>query len=115
MEIVCVNSTYSAEQIMLFKKYSIQIPELNGVYTIRELIKPSGKEGIGVLLEEIVNPKIPLKHPILGRYVLMEINWNINRFSTLSGEPLSREDIESIKQETTVKQIDNATDNSRVG
>ena len=90
----------------LFSRYGVQVPVENSIYNVRDVIKPSGKAGVGILLEEIVNPAIPLNHPIMGTVTHHEPNWAITRFSTLSGEPLSREDIESIKQETTVKQIE---------
>jgi len=106
MEVLCNNGVFSPQQMELFNRYGIQVPVENNIYNIRDVIKPSGKAGTGLLLEELVNPLIPLMHPILGKKVPMEPNWKIERFSTLSEEPLSREDIESIKQETTVKQIE---------
>ena len=106
MEIICVNGVFSPQQMELFSRYGIITPSENSIYNVRDVIKPSGKAGTGLLLEELVNPLIPLMHPILGRKVPMEPNWKIERFSTLSGEPLSREDVESIKQGTTVKQIE---------
>jgi hypothetical protein len=106
MEIICVNGVFSPQQMELFSRYGVVVPVEDSIYTIRDVIKPSGKEGVGILLEEIVNPKIPLAHPIMDTVTHHEPNWAIHRFSTLSGEPLSREDIERIKQETTVKQIE---------
>ena len=106
MEVLCNNGVFSPQQMELFSRYDVQVPIEQQIYHVRDVIKPSGKAGVGILLVELVNPKIPLAHPILGGTHMMEVNWKIERFSTLSGEPLSRDDIERIKQETTVKQIE---------
>jgi hypothetical protein len=96
-EVICTDGKFSPQQMELFSRYDVEIPMENSFYTIREVIKPSGKVGVGVLLEEIVNPKIPLAHPILGGTVMMEVNWSITRFSTLSRDTLTREMIEQKK------------------
>jgi len=96
-EVICTDGKFSPQQMELFSRYGVQVPVVDQLYTIRDVIKPSGKAGVGVLLEEIVNPKIPLAHPILGGTVMMEVNWLITRFSTLSGDTLTREMIEQKK------------------
>ena len=46
--------------------------------------------GKGLRLQEIVNPTIPIQHPILG-LVQLEPNWAIRRFTTLLGESITDE------------------------
>jgi len=94
-EVIYVNDKYPAEQIMWFIEKGIQRPIEGQIYTVRELVKPSAKAGMGVLLNEIVNPKVMLYHPIMGTDVAIEVSWNLNRFRTLTGEVLTKEMLES--------------------
>jgi hypothetical protein len=110
-EVVYVDDKYSAGQMEWFRKNGVKLPVLNSLYTIRELVKPSAKEGMGVLLEEIRNVPVPVMHPILHQMVKVEPSFSISRFTTLSGEPLSREMVEEIKQGITVKQPQDADNN----
>jgi hypothetical protein len=106
MEIIYVNDHYTADQLEWFRKNEVTRPTEDQLYTIREMFKVSANHKTGVLLEEIKNKNVKVFHPIMQCNVEVEPSWDLKRFSTLSGEPLSREDIESIKQETTVKQIE---------
>ena len=103
MEIICVNASFSEGNLDFFEKFGVKIPEKNKMYNIREVIKlVNGKTGI--LLEELVNPEVPIKHPILG-FALKEPNWDLLRFRKLSGDTISKEEIRELI--TELKTIEN--------
>ena len=84
IEIICIDASFSSEALKFYDEFGVVTPEQDKLYTIRDvIINSNGKTG--VLLEEIVNPKVPFKHPILGD-AWNEPNWDINRFRTLQGE-----------------------------
>jgi len=94
MDIICVNATFPHEWVLLYKKYNVVTPELNKIYSIREVIHhTTGKTGIK--LNEIINPKVPEPHPVLGS-IMMEPSWNLTRFRTLAGDTIKKEEIELI-------------------
>ena len=111
MELIYINNKYSTDQMEWFRKNNVVLPVVDNLYTVRELVKPSAKEGMGVLLEEIRNAKVKVWHPIMNSDTWVEPSFSISRFTTLSGEPLSREMIEEMKKGITIKQIDNGNDN----
>lgn len=94
MEVICVDGNFSLEAKQVYNKYNVVWPEQDKIYSIREVVKTTTGE-TGLLLEEIVNPKIPILHPILGS-VEYEPNWHINRFRTLQGDEISREQLSQI-------------------
>ena len=62
----------------------------------QDVLRPApGK--VGLLLEELVNPKVPIDHPILGK-IMYEPNWDIERFRTLSQQPITKEMLEVISK-----------------
>ena len=89
---ICINAEFTAEQFSIWKEYGVVHPELNKMYTIRDVIVHSGGEGTGVLLEEIINPPVPVNNGILS--FMRETTFNINRFRDLQGLPLKKEEIE---------------------
>lgn len=99
MEVVCVNSNFPPEWLEIYKKNGVRIPILNTIYTLRELITHTTGEK-GVLLNEIINPPIEINHPILGK-TFREVTWNVKRFTTLLGEPISLEEFEIIEENET--------------
>jgi len=99
MEVIYINDTYTTPVLAFYAKYGIKRPALNKVLTIREIIKPSGKEGHGILLQEVINPKVEIVHPILQQKVMIEPNFNINRFTDLQGNVLTKKMIEEYDKE----------------
>ena len=91
MDIICVDGQFPQDQLDFYSKYGVVVPEQEKLYTVRDVIINSSGEN-GFLLEEIVNPSIPIKHPVLG-IAEMEPNWKINRFRTLSGDILNAMEI----------------------
>lgn len=94
-EIICINAEFTSEQLEIWKQFGVVHPEKDKLYTIRSIINHSGGEGIGVLLEEIVNPPVPVNNGIIE--FMRETTFSILRFRDLQGLPLQKEEIE-IKQ-----------------
>lgn len=91
-EIICINSEFTSEQLEIWSKFGVVHPEKDKLYTIRDIIVHSGGEGTGVLLEEIVNPPVPVNNGIIN--IMRETTFSISRFRDLQGFPLKKEEIE---------------------
>lgn len=104
MDVLCVNGKFSVDFIEFYKKYGVIVPIQDSIYTIRDVIINFDK-GVGLLLEELVNPKVPIFHPLLQEWIEMEPNWDINRFATLSSNPLNIAEIKNLFKDVGVKQF----------
>lgn len=91
MDVICVDGKFSEDAKVFYTKHGVVWPEQEKMYTIRDVIKNTNGD-TGLLLEELVNPKVPILHPILGS-VQYEPNWNVERFRTLQGETITKESI----------------------
>jgi hypothetical protein len=100
MDVICVDGKFPEDAKQFWTKYGVVWPEQGKMYTIRDVIKNTNGD-TGLLLEELVNPKVPIKHPILG-WVQYEPNWNINRFSTLKGDAIDREALKDIIKNSVI-------------
>lgn len=97
MEVICINDYFGQEVLNFYAKFGVKTPKENKNYFIRDVLKTvNGKTAI--LLEEILNPKVPINHHILGQ-VEVEPNWDIARFVKLNGEEISKEEINEISKE----------------
>ncbi len=94
-EVMCCDANFTIEQLAFWKKHGVIAPEKNKIYKIRDIIVHSGGEGIGVLLEEIVNPPVPVNNGIIN--IMRETTFRISRFRDLQGLPLKKEEVK-IKQ-----------------
>jgi|GEM_PF-889797 len=106
MDLLCINDKFPNDVLAFYKQNGVSTPIEDSMYTLREVFKSSTGE-IGLLLNEIRNPKIPVKHPILG-IIKQEVSWNPKRFTDLLGNPLLAETLKDILQEQkgiTVKQL----------
>jgi hypothetical protein len=92
MEVLCVDGKFSLDQLQFYAKHGVATPQAEKLYSIRSVIKNSNGQ-VGVLLEELKNPPIPFKHPILG-ITQNEPNWALTRFRKLDGSPVSKEEVE---------------------
>jgi hypothetical protein len=102
MEILCINDQFTQEQIEFYQKFNVTIPKEGKLYSIRKIIfHPS--RGTGLLLNEIINPLVPIKSSIGMGAGMIEPDWNSNRFSTLQGEIITREELRKIKKEINEK------------
>ena len=99
-EIICVNASFGSDALEVYKKYGVITPEQDKLYTIRDVIRNSNGE-TGLLLEELVNPKIPDVHSV-GMIKSMEPNFHHKRFVALDGTELN---LMEILQEIKLKQV----------
>ena len=95
MQLICIDADFKSEILELFNQQGITIPKLNSIYTVREVFRT--KNGTGILLNEIHNPKIP-QPSMLGGTFMVEPNWSVKRFTTLQGDDLSFEDLQHINK-----------------
>lgn len=97
MDIICVDAKFDGNTLDIYKKYGVVIPKADKLYNIRGIFKHTiGK--VGILLEEIVNPQVPFKHPILGDK-WMEPTFNSERFRHLDGSSITREELTDLEKE----------------
>jgi hypothetical protein len=94
MEVICTNDKYSAENLAFWELHGVSHPIEDKIYTIREVIKHSDGN-TGFRLEEINNPEVPINHPVIG-VMMYEPTFSANRFARLSGEPLTKSEVEEI-------------------
>lgn len=95
MEVLCVNSSFPADYLQFYAQYGVKTPNKDSIYHFRSVSKNSqGK--YEVLLEEIINPEVPIKHHILN-ISYKEPAWDLNRFRTLSGDEITSEMIKEFK------------------
>ncbi len=98
MEVICINSNFSPEWEVYFSKHNITKPVMDKIYNVRDVV-PNTVGEKGLLLVEIVNKPTPRISPFTGMSGMAEQNWAMSRFTTLLGEPISKEKIsEIIKQ-----------------
>lgn len=95
MEAICINGSFPTDYLQFYSQFNVKTPNKDSIYNFRSVSKNSqGK--YEVLLEEIINPEVPIKHPILG-VSKKEPAWDINRFRTLSGDNITEEMIKEFK------------------
>lgn len=101
-EIICVDAKFSQEVLNFFSLHGVVVPEQDKIYSIRNvIINSNGKTGIH--LEEIVNPKVPINHPLFpGEVVYMEVNFDISRFRTLNGDNINVSEIKQLIKEKSL-------------
>lgn len=92
-EIICVDAEFTPEQLEIWKEYGVVHPELNKLYSIRDTIRHSNGVGVGILLNEIINPPVPVFTGVIE--VMRETTWRLSRFRTLAGHPILEEIIEN--------------------
>lgn len=99
-EVICINDKFSKDWEVYFSNYGIVKPVMDKIYTIREIV-PNTVGEKGLLLVEIVNNPTPRISPLTGMTGMSEQNWAISRFTTLLGEPLTKESIKQHHHEHT--------------
>lgn len=89
--VLCIDDKYAADFLAYYKKWGVVVPKKGVTYTVRDAIKHhNGK--VGLLLEEIINPKVPINDPLTGDR-LAEPTFHIIRFVDLFGNPLNAKEI----------------------
>jgi hypothetical protein len=95
MEVICTNDNFRR----LFWRFmpNLVYRRLNAinVYTIRQVKRHTTGDTGRTMLNEIQNPEVPVKHPVMGE-VWFEPTFNINRFATLMGQPVKQEEMEDV-------------------
>lgn len=94
-DLVCINDTFSPEARQVYEKYGVVTPYLDNTYSIRDVVIT--RKGTGLLLNELVNPMIPIGEGEDG--FKAEPNFNISRFQTVDGTEIN---IEQLKQKELV-------------
>lgn len=90
MDIICINDSFSPEQIAIIPNRPVE----GKFYSIREVI-PSQK-GTALLLNEIHNPKNGWTE-INGMKFTFEPSFSIDRFTNINGDTLTAEMLKEIK------------------
>lgn len=101
MEVICFDGKFASDKLEYYKQYGVSVPIQDSTYNIRAVITNSnGKKGF--LLEEIINPAIPIiGHPILGN-TMMEPNFSVFRFTDLEGNTITEEMLREINKKTKI-------------
>ena len=94
MEVICINDNYPIEILKFWEEHGVSHPLLGKIYTIRESIRHFDST-VGVRLEEIENPTVPINHPILGK-IMFEPTFALNRFAKLNGNIVSQKEVKEI-------------------
>ena len=90
IEIICINNTFTPDVLQFYSKFGVKIPEQDKIYTLRDKrFHTNGK--FGVLLEEIINPKVPIESSLLPD-AQIEPTFDVKRFTDLLGNPLTKYD-----------------------
>ena len=87
-EVICCNAEFTLEQLTFWKEHKVVHPEKDKIYTVRDVIVHIDNAGTGILLEEIVNPPVPVNTSF--GVISREVSWNLNRFRDLQGLPLKK-------------------------
>lgn len=90
-QIICIDDQFAPDFLAFYAQYGVVHPKEGKIYTPREVVKHS-TGNIGLLLEELRNPEVPIIHPVLGS-VMREPTWKISRFAHLNGTPLTKEEV----------------------
>lgn len=101
MDIICINDTFLPEARQVYEKYGVVTPYLDAVYSIRDVV--ISRVGTGFLLNELVNPKIPVGEGENG--FMVEPNFKTSRFQTLDGKELSLEFLKSVEPNSIQKDL----------
>lgn len=95
-EVICTDAGFTADALLFYKQHGVVVPKQDSIYTIRQVLnhatKPGGGNVIGVLLEELKNPPVPVENPILGS-ITREVSWSILRFRNLDGTEINEKEL----------------------
>lgn len=95
--VLCCDDKFPPEFIELYKKYGVVTPKEGKLYTFRKIIKTLN--GTGVLLNELLNPDVPIIHPMGKTTGTAEPSWSIKRFVNLDQSEITEKEVrEAIRQ-----------------
>ena len=97
MEVICINDSFHPESIAIIPNRPVK----GKIYSFRKVFRiPDGRTA--VWLNEVTNPDQPME--TFSIVAMGEPSFNIDRFSTLNGDPQTKEKIsELIKTPTHVQ------------
>lgn len=93
MEIICINDIFSQEVRAIYEQYGVVTPREGVYYSVRNIV--ISRKGIGFLLNELINPKIPIGEGENG--FMVEPNFNTNRFANLDGSEITQQQLNEFK------------------
>ena len=103
-DVICVDATFTPEQLAFYKVWGVEHPEQDKIYSVRE-VKRHSNGNVGLLLNEIINPEVPVISPILGE-IWIETTWKISRFRTLNNDKIEHYEHErQVSELRTFKEI----------
>lgn len=97
MNLICINNSYSKDQLEVFAKHNIKYPNLDEIVEFLRFVKYTENNKKGIIVSPYDNQFIKGFHH--GTEVLVEVSFNYQRFATLEGIPLSIEMIKELKKE----------------
>lgn len=100
-DLICINDTFSPEAREVYEEYGVTTPYLDNVYSVREVVIT--RVGTGLLLNELVNPMIPIGEGENG--FMVEPNFKISRFQTIDGQVLTEELLRMVEPNSTRKDL----------
>lgn len=89
-DVVCVNDLFTLDARKVYEQYGIVTPREGVYYTIRDIV--ISRLGTGLLLEELVNPKLPIGEGESG--FMVEPNFGIFRFRNLDNSEITESQIQ---------------------
>jgi hypothetical protein len=100
MDIICINDTFSPEQIAEIPNRPVK----DKLYSMRDVIFYPDLNETGFLLNEIENPHLPTtRYGVEGTF---EPTFNSKRFTTLNGDSITDEHISEFKKSTKYVKIE---------
>lgn len=98
MELICVNSAFTGDQLAFYQQFGVTTPKEGEFYTPRSISKNS-EGNWEILLNEVVNPVVPIKHLILG-ITYKEPAWNLlKRFRNIDNTEITVEQVKEFKEQ----------------
>jgi hypothetical protein len=97
IDIICINNIFNPDVLSVYAKYGVKIPEKDKMYSIATKQRHINGEW-GITLNEINNPKVPGDN-ILTSNSMVDVTFNLKRFTDLSGNPLLAEKDEILEPE----------------
>lgn len=94
MEVICTNDSFPAPVLAFYAEFGVKTPKQDQLYSVRQVKRHTNGE-TGLLLNELPNPEVPVRHPVLGE-VWFEPTFNVTRFATLLGQPVKQEEMEDV-------------------
>lgn len=99
MTVICINGEFTQLAREIYEKYGVVTPQEGVLYNIREVVNT--RYGIGLLLEELVNPKMYC-HNIGEVEMWAEPNFKISRFTNVDGTEINTEELRNETKDTGV-------------